>query len=538
MNINPSKIFEEYRQSLSFKQSMGSRGLIEQNRLNERFFNGDQWYGAKCGNDRPLVRYNVIKRIGEYKMAQVLSNSFNISFSADGVSNTVGLQNEIKRLRSKLSAGEPLKLSAETDEKEIAFIMSALSDYHRITAERLGFTSICERILRNAFICGSAVLYTYWDEGVKTGLYADDKHSMPISGDISCEVLDIENVFFADPYTDDVQRQPYIIIASRIPLEQAQREAKRNGSKDYERISADSDGKVLVLTRLHKEYKDNGEVKVLAEKVCENAVIKPMFDTWLSKYPLSLFSWDRRGRLIYGESEVTYLIPNQIAINRMITANVWATMSAGMPIMVVNGDTVADEITNDPGQILKVYGSNEDVKGAVNYINPPEFSEAFSQNIKDMIENTLTQSGVNEAARGDSQLNNATALINLRNAATLPLQLIQNRFYAFIEEVARCWIEFWLKMYGNRKIKLSDENGVWYIPFCAERYKGLEIIAGIDVATNGYNSSQSISLLSDLFEKGIINKKQYLKRLPKGIVPAVSELLYEIDGEDTKNDGQ
>ena len=67
----PAQIFEEYRQGVRFKNALGKRGLYEQNRINERFYAGDQWYGARCSEDRPLVRHNVIRRIGDYKMAMV-----------------------------------------------------------------------------------------------------------------------------------------------------------------------------------------------------------------------------------------------------------------------------------------------------------------------------------------------------------------------------------------------------------------------------------------------------------------------------------
>ena len=75
MTIKPNEIFEEYRRGVEYKATFGKRGMYEQNRINERFYIGDQWYGAKCGNDRPLVRHNVVKRIGDYKMSQILSRS-------------------------------------------------------------------------------------------------------------------------------------------------------------------------------------------------------------------------------------------------------------------------------------------------------------------------------------------------------------------------------------------------------------------------------------------------------------------------------
>ncbi len=532
MRSNPNKIFEEYQKGLAFKNSLGTRGMFEQNRINERFWCGDQWYGARCGNDRPLVRHNVIKRIGEYKIAQVLSAPFSVNFSAEGIEST----NSSLSLRN-LKTQPRFDLNPNADSNEINLIMSALGNYQKSTAERVGFTDLCETVLKNSYICGASVLYTYWNPDIKTGLYSENSPARPISGDICCEVLDIENVFFADPYLDNVQKQPYIIIASRRSLEEVLREAESVGRKPNLNSSKTEDGKILVLTKLYKEYKADGAVTVKCIKVTESDTIRQEFDTGLYYYPLSIFSWEKRGHLIYGDSEITYLIPNQIAINRMVTANVWASMSSGMPIMVVNGDTVTEDISNEPGQILKVFGSNEDVSGAVHYVTPPDFSLAFSKNIEDMIENTLTHSGVNEAARGDSVMNNATALINLRNAATLPMSLAQNRFYSFIEDVSRIWVDFWIKMYGNRYIKISDESGVWYLPFDAERYENLQISAKIDVGIpNSYGTEDTVSLLTSLYEKGILSEKQYLKRLPKGIIPDLKQLLIEKQEKGEKND--
>ena len=91
MRIDPAKIFEEYNEGVRLKSSIGERGLYEQTKINERFYVGDQWHGARCPNERPLVRHNVIKRVGDYKMSQVLNHPVTVSFSADGIPNTVGI---------------------------------------------------------------------------------------------------------------------------------------------------------------------------------------------------------------------------------------------------------------------------------------------------------------------------------------------------------------------------------------------------------------------------------------------------------------
>ena len=208
--MNENLIYQEYSEGISYKSAIGNRGLFEQNRINERFFIGDQWYGAKCGNERPLVRHNVIKRIGE----------------------------------------------------------------------RIDLTSLSERALKNAYITGTAVLYTYWDSQIPTGLFADKDKQLPIKGDICCEVLNIEDVVFGDPYCEMVQNQPYIIIASRKNEDEVLREARLHGA-DMTALSLISeeavDGKITVLTKLWKRYKRDGSYTVAGTKVTQKAVIRQEF---------------------------------------------------------------------------------------------------------------------------------------------------------------------------------------------------------------------------------------------------------------------
>ena len=270
----------------------------------------------------------------------------------------------------------------------------------------------------------------------------------------------------------------------------------------------------------------------------EHAVVRRTFETGLRLYPIALFNWEKREGIIYGESEITYLIPNQIAINRMITASVWSAMTTGMPMMVINGDTVPEGITNEPGQIIKVYGSNEDVNGAVKYVAPPDFSKNFESGVQSLIDNTLTQSGANEVALGDSRADNATALITMRNAAVMPLQMLKNRFYAFAEELSRIWADFWVTCYGKRKIKLHDGNGTRYMPFDGDRCKSLIINSRVDVGTGSvYSDRDCLNTLLALYEKGIIDRTQFLERMPDGIIRDIGGLLSEDVKEDIPNEG-
>lgn len=80
----PAGIFREYERGVRYKNGLGAKGLYEQNRINERFFIGDQWRGVRVGGDRPLVRHNIIKRIADYKMAVVGAAPLTVTYTADG----------------------------------------------------------------------------------------------------------------------------------------------------------------------------------------------------------------------------------------------------------------------------------------------------------------------------------------------------------------------------------------------------------------------------------------------------------------------
>ena len=552
---DPALIHKEYQDGANYKSALGTRGLYEQNKINERFMVGDQWHGARCGTDRPLVRHNVIKRIGDYKMAVVGSKPIVVNYSADGIPSTLHLQERLEKIRDdavqmgQLPTREDL-FGADTvpTGEEINIVMSALSDYYSVTAERVKLEDLKERALRDAYTTGSGVLYTYWDDKVRTGLYADDNRTVAIKGDIACEVLDIENVYFGDPSIEEVQNQPYIIIAQRKSVDEIKRIMRADGRSkdDIDRIKPDSNyenqageygemeqqgtKRTLLLTKLYKDWDKDGEYKIKAVMVSNGVTVRKEWDVGTRLYPISLFRWERRKNSVYGESEITYLIPNQIAINRMITASVWAVMMMGMPIMVVNGDIIQQPVTNEPGQILWANGGLDAVRNAIGYVNPPNFSPHFANNVDMLIANTLTQSGANDSALGDVNPENTSAIIAVREAATMPMQTMQNRFYSFIEDTARIWADFWVMKYGNRHLKIEDADGTtWYMPFDGNRYRELLISARIDVgAATLWSESQSIRTLDNLFDRQVIDVVQYLTRLPKGTVPNVNGLIREM----------
>ena len=481
IKLKPKEIYDEYIAANEYKNSIGDRGIYEQTKMNERFYSGDQWHGVQAGNTRPLVRRNIIKRIGEYKISAICASPVAVNYSSEGV-NTA--ENE--------SLPESEFSGAVTD-SEITSVMRALSLYRDQVAERVRFNELAGDAVREAFISGTSFIYTYWDDTVKTGLFSDDAKSQAITGDISINVLNVLNVALGDPNSREIQSQPYIIISQRKPLSQVKREAElykgnagniisdSNASTfnagDRGESEPENNTRVTVLTKLFKVVEDGREV-VKAVRVTENAVVRPEWSLNIGLYPIAMFSWMPRFSSAYGDSEVTYLIPNQIAINRALSAAVWSAMITGMPKTLVNRDLIEETVTNDPGQILTVAaGEDFDVKSALQYVQPPQFASQLQGIVKDIAESTLSDAGATDAALGDLRPDNASAVIAMREASLQPMQVYQTRYYTFIEDISRIWAEFWVNMYGTRPLKIQDKNGVRYVPFDSERYKNLVINA-------------------------------------------------------------
>lgn len=544
IKTEPKTVFDEYKKGTEYKNSIGEKGIHEQAKKNERFYIGDQWYGVNCGNDKPLVRRNIIKRIGEHKISVLCSAPVIVNYSAEGIPDTVDLEEQKKEINNSFMQGNEQNGNASA--AEISIVMSAMSDYFNATSERVKFGDKCTLVCKKAFTSGTGLLYTYWDSDILTGLYADESKTSAIKGDVACEVINVENVVFGDPNNPDVQSQPYIIIARRRHVSDVRREARANGvsSADIDKIVPDgvdyynenagergeqepTDSKrVTELTKLYKEYKKDGTYTIMAVRMTEKAFVRKPWDMKLRLYPVSKFNWENRDSCVYGDSEVTYLIPNQIAINRALTAAVWGAMAAGMPKLIVNGDIVTGPVTNDPGEIIRVHGEFDDVAGAMRYVQPPNFGSVFQNLVNDLAGNTLSDSGANEAALGDLRPDNAAAIIQMREAALQPLQIRQNFFYSFIEDTARIWAEFWLNYYGRRNLKIKDKKGTWYLPFESTRYSKLFVTAKIDVgAATLFSESVTIATLNSLRSSGMISDMEYFERVPKGSIPDITGLI-------------
>lgn len=548
-NNTAEKIASQRKKSIDFKNGLGTGGigLYEQTKKNERFFVGDQWLGTTTKSKLPLVNYNVIHRIGEYKLAQILSNPLTASFCAEGIPSfmTQPKQQLSKDIVEQLQQGNSDDFDKLDENDKINITFTALSDYYNATSERLKLNMKYAECARNAYISGTGALYFYWDENINTGLFSGSDKAEKIMGDVQVEVLSAEEQLdFENPAETDINQQDFIIISKKVTVAEAKRIAKANGvsKENIEKIKADGASehyayerdekvddvveRVTIMTKLFKEYSEDSKTfSIFAVQCTEKVIIRPEWDTGLKRYPIALFQWEQRGRCIFGDSEITTLIPNQVAVNRMITASVWSAMLTGMPILIVDENIVSGEISNEPGQVWRVNGEG-DLRNAATYLNPPSFSSALMNTSSDIISNTMSNAGANDAALGELRSDNATAIIALREAATAPMQTLKNRYYQFVEDAVRILADIWITFYGTRKLKISDKQGNWYLPFDGENFKDLVVSVRIDVgASTIWSQAQAQQILDSMRISKEIDFIQYLERIPKGLITDVQGLI-------------
>ena len=154
--------------------------------------------------------------------------------------------------------------------------------------------------------------------------------------------------------------------------------------------------------------------------------------------------------------------------------------------------------------------------------------------MESLIRNTLTQSGANEVALGDSTPQNATALATMRNAAIMPVKIVKSRFYSFLEEVACIWADFWIRYYGTRTVELREKDRTTYAPFRTQDYRGYRIHSYASAGgSKGYSDRETFEILSQLYEKKAISKAQFIERIPVSMITDRDKLLEEIRKEES-----
>ncbi len=499
MNNTPEEIFREYEDGVLYKESIG---LFKNVNEAERLFAGDQWAGLNASN-MPKPVFNIIKRIIQYKVAAVKSNPTSLIVSKDSI-----------------------KEGYIEKEKTGELLTALISDiWERLKMDAKNFSG-----LKDAALSGDYIMYFYWEPGIKTG--------QAFTGDISCEAVDNVNFFPGNPNSNDIEKQPYIILSFRESTKRVIREARLNGISEDEigKIRADSDNyyqagdigrtelngssKTLCLLKLYRD--ESGDIRSV--KVCRNAYIKKDSSTGLSLYPVALMNWEERKNCVHGISEVYNLKPNQLYINKAFAQAMLNSMLFSFPKIIYDNSRIKKP-SNTIGGAIAVNGN---IDGAVKYLNPPSMSSDLFRLIDTTISQTKELMGANDVSLGNiGTPNNTSAFIAVSEASSLPLDGVRLRFYRMVEDMGRIILDFITSYYKKgRLISYSREEEKVYTTIDFSALKDKLINLRVDVGPSSqFTEAMAVSTLDKLLAAGQISLVQYLERMPEGYIPAKQQLI-------------
>lgn len=525
-----TKTWDRYIRGQSFQARIN---LLVKADKNERFYAGDQWNGVKS-NGLPTPVFNVLKRVIDYKVAMVVADQLTLNFSAENTPSTPA-ESAIDPMTPNLS-----------DPNEVAQVMT---DYAKTQCENLKQDMLDEEGLLDAALSGDMVVHYYWDSeadtGQKVGLTQitnpDGTQSMqpaPVMGELKGELIDNINWFPGNPNSNEVDNQPYHILAFRKMVEDLKKEALANGvpQEVVDSIKADADynkqagdrGKIELdsddapkCTVLLQYREQDGHI--LALKTTQNVDIKPEFDTGLTEYPLAVMNWHRRKNSCYGEAEATMCVPNQIAINKLAAMIVMWSMMLGFPKPVYDRNRIPTW-NADIGAAQPVDG---DVTGVAMYLQPGQLPAAVDTLFEKFISLTKEMLGANETALGDTSITKTAAgIIALQKAVAMPLTMIKKRYYQYKEDVGNIWYDFWRSKYQpGRQLSIKRNNQTIMVPY-GQEMQDTKLKLKVDVGpSTQWSEVQSIQSLDNLLNLKYITLSEYLERLPNGLIPDKQKLI-------------
>ena len=439
-------------------------GIYRDTDRNYRFYNGNQWEGAKLGEVEP-VQKNFIKPVVKYKVSVIHDNLYAIHYSPRHYDSR----------EAQVEAGKLCKL---------------LNNYAAAVWEKDRMDFKGRRLTKDAAINDEGVLYVDFDRELM----------LPVN-----EIVKKADIYYGNENDDDIQAQPYILIRRRLPVAAARALAERFGCQDADRIAGDSDtfeesGDAAkqevdaMVTVVYKLYKKEGVVHFSA--ATQYVTLAQDRNTGLSLYPVAHFNWEEKEGSARGEGEVRYLIPNQIEVNRTEVRRVLTVKYQAFPQKVVDVSKVVNpEALGTVGGTIRTNGQAvEDVHKIVGTLPPAQMSPDVRQLQQDLIQVTRDLAGAGDSATGQVNPETASgrAILAVQQASQAPMTEQKESYKNFLEDVARIWLEY-LTVHSAETLELEDiqvdsqtgEEQVKTVQIPGEALRKLRSGVKIDVTPKG-----------------------------------------------------
>lgn len=471
-------------------------GMFRDTDTNYRMYNGNQWEGLITSGIEP-IQENFIKPIVRYKVGNINANLWQINFSSENF--------EHKEFR-------------ETAEKTCEM----LNTKARKVWEKDSMDYKVRKIAKDSAINDEGIMYVTYDE----------ENQMPIN-----EIISKNDIFYGNENDSNIQNQPYIIIKRRLPVYNVQEMALAQGVSEEEikKIIGDNDNfeeageaakyeKDNMCTVVTKMYKENGTVHY--ETSTKYLNIKKDTDTGLTLYPVAHMIWEEKEGSARGEGEVRHLIPNQVETNKILMRSALVVKLTAYQTKIVNREKISNASDiNKIGATLYTRGGQtvDDVNKIVGYIPPAQMSPDVEKLRNELIKTTRELAGAGEIATGEVNPESASgrAILAVQQAAQQPLVEQLSSLKAFIEDLARIWLDH-LVTYSQEGLTLEEEyvdpatneEGVQLVEIPQTVLEQLKATVKVDVTPKGAYDKYARELsLENMFKAGMFNieKLQELK---------------------------
>lgn len=421
------------------------------------------------------------------------------------------------------------------------FVADAAQNFTDYAAE-VGYSLEQERLnadaLLDAATLGPGFWHYYWDNTQNGGYGGAPGVGTKFRGALAGETIDPSCIFFGDPQCTEVQRQPYIIIASRMDTELAKNELSKYGEANktvIRNMEGDSeDSKIEIYDSERNQRRNTKKTTILTkysrkdgfvymEKACKSDIVLPATALKGNRlYPIEVFRWCPVKRSIYGRGECEGLIPAQKAINLIYAMLLLCLQDMGFPkVISYPGALRGQRLNGKIGQMLTNYASNPE---AVKYLNPPQFNNAAFSVVDNLIGYIKTLSGVTEGLTGERIVSDmaAGAIMAIQAQAKQPLRTKELAFYRSQTNIGKIWEEFF-KNYMDlpRPMVVKNDIGVSETRvFTGSDYKEVPFTTRVEVGpASEYSEALSTSTLDKAYTAKDIDFATYVELAPPNAVP-------------------
>lgn len=510
------------------------------------FYAGNQWRNLP-DSEMPKPVFNIIKRVINFFVASLTTSKVQLHY-------------------------EPLMLADNTPQMEIEAAEVA-DDQTAMLFDKFKMEFRVREALTDGATTGDYCAHLYFDPTKRPYNYAPD-----VQGEICFELVDGTNVFFGNANNPSTDAQPYIIISGRDTVENLRAEAKRyrqteseEETEDFESIQADKEynyqagdageieveadeaGKALYIIVYRKVKKTVQKIDpqtyeptteevetITASKSVRGAYIYKDIDTGLSRYPVAWANWERQKNQYHGRALATGLLPNQIFINRMFAMVMYHLMMTAFPKAVYNADVI-DLWDNSVGEAIPIQGVdlNTNLKNIAAYLEPSNMSNQIVQVIELVMQYTKEMLGASDAALGQIDPKNTSAIIAVQKSSAIPLENPKANLYEWVEDIGQILFDMMGTYYGLRPIvrqvdapdpmtgEASRQKVTELFDFSIFKDMWLDVKA--DVGESSYWSQIAANqTLDNLLGAGHIDLIQYLERVPDEYIPNKEGLIQDI----------